>query len=298
LQKLIHTYNTQIELTIILIDANDSLYKKQSPLPDFLHNINLCPLISNLELYPSTHIRGSQCIDFIFGSPTLFQHIDASGMTAFYDLPWPASNHRGLFIDINVIGLFGATLHSIPTLLPRKITSISMKSCNRFIQQIIKSNKVPSLLSQINSLSQLHQWSPIEHILIEELDSTFTTMLLQAEALVALPSNNFWNKELHNKYIIYTYWVTIIKGLKNRREVSSQLQKLRESNPTIDMHQANPNRSAQKQLQHARKDLIEARTNSFNNRQVFLDHLQEKRIESGDTGRAHIIDQIKKSERR
>jgi hypothetical protein len=219
-------------------------------------------------------------------------------MTAFYDLPWPASDHRGLFIDINVIGLFGATLHSIPTLLPRKITSKSMKSCNRFIQQIIKSNKVPSLLLQINKLSQIHQWNQIKHKLIDELDSTFTTMLLQAEALVALPSNNFWNEELHNKYIIYTYWVTIIKGLKNRRDVSSQLQKLKESNPTIDMHQANPNRSAQKQLQHARKDLIEARTKSFNNRQVFLDHLQEKRLESGDTGRAHIINQIKKSEKR
>jgi hypothetical protein len=56
LQKLINTYNRQNKLTIVLIDANDSLYKKQSLLPNFLHNTNLCLLISNPELYPSTHI--------------------------------------------------------------------------------------------------------------------------------------------------------------------------------------------------------------------------------------------------
>jgi hypothetical protein len=87
--------------------------------------------------------------------------------------------------------LFGATLHSILILLPKKISSKSMKSCNRFVQQKIKSNKVPSLLLQINKLSQVHQWNPIEHKLIYELDSTFTIMLLQAEALEALPSNNY-----------------------------------------------------------------------------------------------------------
>jgi hypothetical protein len=79
--------------------------------------------------------------------------------------------------------------------------------------------------------------------------------------------------------------------------VTSQLKKLTESNPTVDMVQANPNRYAQKQLQHARKGLIEECINAYNNRQVFLDHLQEKRIESGDTARAHIINQIEKSEK-
>jgi hypothetical protein len=44
LQSVVNTYNRQNELTIILMDANESLYKEQSLLPTFLHSTNLCPL--------------------------------------------------------------------------------------------------------------------------------------------------------------------------------------------------------------------------------------------------------------
>jgi hypothetical protein len=80
----------------------------------------------NPEAYPPTHIRGSYGIDFIYGSPNVLQHIDASGMTAYFKEPWPNTDHRGLFVDINTIGLFGATIHSIPPILPRKMTSKSL----------------------------------------------------------------------------------------------------------------------------------------------------------------------------
>jgi hypothetical protein len=55
LQLVIQSFNKVNDLTVILIDANDGLYNRQSLLPTFMHNTNLVPLISNPEMYPSTH---------------------------------------------------------------------------------------------------------------------------------------------------------------------------------------------------------------------------------------------------
>jgi hypothetical protein len=84
LQIIVQSFNKAAELTIILIDANDGLYNRQSLLPTFLHNTNLVPLIANPEQYLPTHTRGSFCIDFIIGSPQLVQYIEASGITEFF----------------------------------------------------------------------------------------------------------------------------------------------------------------------------------------------------------------------
>jgi hypothetical protein len=65
-----------------------------------------------------------------------------------------------------------------------------------------------------------------------------------------------------------------------------------------DVYQNSPNRSEAKQLQHSRQKIIDARNNSYQHRQHFLDHKQEQSIESGQTTQAKLIRQIQQSERR
>jgi hypothetical protein len=65
-----------------------------------------------------------------------------------------------------------------------------------------------------------------------------------------------------------------------------------------DIYQGSPSRTATKQLQHARKALIDARNNSYQNRQYFLDHIQCKKIDAGQTTQASVINQIQQAERR
>jgi hypothetical protein len=62
--------------------------------------------------------------------------------------------------------------------------------------------------------------------------------------------------------------------------------------------QGTPDRHFIKQLQHARKNLINCRSQSFKHRQVFLNHLQSQRIENGDSNEANIIRQIQTAERK
>lgn len=75
LQQVINQNNYNHEHSIILIDANDGLYTKQYLLPNFLHQTNMIPLITNPENYPPSYSRGSHCIDFIFGTPNLINHV-------------------------------------------------------------------------------------------------------------------------------------------------------------------------------------------------------------------------------
>jgi hypothetical protein len=226
-----------------MIDANDGLQKKQSLLPTFLHNTNLIPLIINTEMYPPTYVRGSHCIDFIFGSPHLAQHVESSGMTSFFDQPWPNSDHRGLFVDINTVALFGASLHTIPPTLPSKITSKCKKICNKLLQHIIESQQIPSILKRITDLSTVDKRTSHQHQEANKLDELFTKILLQPKQAVAGPVTNHSNDVLHNAYVVYTYWATIIKGLKNNRDVSKQLQAIIEKNNDLNFMQDTPTRS-------------------------------------------------------
>jgi hypothetical protein len=57
LQRLIKQWNEQNDKTIILIDANDNIYNKDSLLPNFLSQTNLTSLIPNTFDHPPTHSR-------------------------------------------------------------------------------------------------------------------------------------------------------------------------------------------------------------------------------------------------
>jgi hypothetical protein len=69
----------------------------------------------------------SHCIDFIFGSYCLLNHIKASGITSFFDLSWIHTDHRGLLVDIDKTGFFGVTIH---TILPPLVRSYKSKKPN------------------------------------------------------------------------------------------------------------------------------------------------------------------------
>jgi hypothetical protein len=263
LQLMIGRFNTKNESTIVLIDANDGLYQKQSLLPTFLHNTNLVPLVSNLENYPPTHSRGSYCIDFVFGSPNTVPFITSSGISGFFDQPWPHTDHRGLFININIVGLFGATIHTIPESIPRRVTSKSKKLCNKFVKLLYESEQIPPLFGRIQLLNNVQHWNTSHHKLFDQIDIEFTKILLLSEHKCAVPINHPWNTELHQKYLIYTYWKVYLSGKKNRKNVSKQLDTIQKDILPNTIYQSDLQRPPTKQLLHARKNLIDARTDSF-----------------------------------
>jgi hypothetical protein len=297
LETIIREYNSAKEETIILIDANDGLHQQSSLLPSFLANTNLVSLIPNTSHHPTTHIRGSQCIDFIFGSPRLPDHIQAAGISAWYDEPWPNIDHRSLFIDIDELGLFGASLETIPPPIRRVLSSKSKKSIEKFFQHIEKSNKIDDLLGKLTSPSQTTAWTIHQHNELETVDTTFTDVLLQAEAKCATPVDFPWSPTIQMKSTVYQYWTTKLHGIKNNIDVSEPLQKLLHLIPNDDVYQGNRNRPITKQLNHARKHLINARLRADELREEYLEISQEIAINEGKMTKAEAIRKIANKER-
>jgi hypothetical protein len=93
--------------------------------PKFLSNTNMTPLVINPYKYPASYIRGLKCIEFIFGSTNLLQHVKISGYTPFLETPCEDSDHRGVFIDLDQIALLGATNHSISPQIKKYISNYS-----------------------------------------------------------------------------------------------------------------------------------------------------------------------------
>jgi hypothetical protein len=159
LTSLIQQWNTQGDTTILMIDANDNLFSKESLLPGFLSNTSLISLVTNPYEYPVTYMRGSKCIDFIFGSTRLIEHIKYSGHTPFFESPCNTSDHRGVFLDINQVALFGATLQSIPSQIPRKIKSTSSTLVKKFLLNLEQNKTIHEIYSQIVNHYIQSEWT-------------------------------------------------------------------------------------------------------------------------------------------
>jgi hypothetical protein len=57
---LTQKYNHLNDKTIVMIDANEGLFSKNSKLSIFLSQTQLTPLVKYPQHYPLTHIRGSR----------------------------------------------------------------------------------------------------------------------------------------------------------------------------------------------------------------------------------------------
>jgi hypothetical protein len=248
LAQIIQNYNNNIDITIVLIDANESLFQNNSKISLFLAETGLVPLIQNSVHYPPTHSRGTHCIDFIFGSPIILEYITNSGITPIYEQPIPLTDHRDLFVDIQCLGLFGATVTTLIPQSPKRITSLSNPLILRFISNLEQEKAFQNIYITLQQLYINTFWTDIQHDLLELIDEQLTTILLQAEQKSATITLYPWSPSLHNASLLYTYWLIHLKGRKNNINTDYQLTHIKSQLQDNDSDQGNPNRSPLHQL--------------------------------------------------
>jgi hypothetical protein len=255
----------------------------------FLAQTNMISLVQHPQHQPPTHIRGTRCIDFIFGSQYINQHIVQSGITPFYEPPWIHTDHRGIFFDINELGLFGANTHNIIPPTIKRLSSLSSKMIQNFIEEIESANTLPTLMQKLKSLEQATTWTQQHHQLLEEIDTTFTSTLLNAEQAIAVPSQYSWSVELDNASSLYSYWLLKVTSNKNNITITKQLDTIARKLKYIDIYQNDKNRKPLLQMRLARKTLINCRLNSEDKRdqQLIIEH--DIIVESGQMTLANAL---------
>jgi hypothetical protein len=291
LATLITEFNNNFDTTILMIDANEGLFTNHSKLTTFLAQTNLTSLIQHTQHHPATHCRGTQCIDYIFGTNTIIEHVVQSGMTPFYDSPWPFSDHRGLFIDIHYFGLLGASTHSLLPKSPKRLSSLSKTMVQKFINTLEQTNRLPALLEELYTINRIQTWTEHEHNTLEAIDIEFTNILLTAEKDCAIISQYPWSPELHQKSLIYTYWLIHLKGNNNNINVLTQLNTISEKITDYDLYQNNRQRQSLAQLRLARKNLINCQLESHQKRDQFLNIQHQLMVEEGRMTQAKAIQQ-------
>jgi hypothetical protein len=223
------------------------------------------------------------------GSPALLKHIIKSGITSFYDEPWTTTDHRGIFIDFDEIGVFGATVHTPLPTIQRVITSKSRPIIKKFLEEIDKQQMVEEVHKQLTTLRSKSQWERTDHDKIEKIDQDSTNTLLTAEKSSGIPKQHSWSPTLHTASQIYEYWCIVAKSRTNNIQSTTQLQKIAEKLPSGSVFQGNPGRNMIGQLKRARKTLIDARQKSEELRDEFLPLQQELMVEQGKISKARAI---------
>jgi hypothetical protein len=253
---------------ILMMDANETLGDNKY-LPRFLSQTNMSSLIQGIHQAPPTYNRGTKCIDFIFGSNRLTQHVTQSGYLSFYEGGWPLADHRAAFIDINQIAVFGATTATIYKPPVRRLTSKSSKGILKFLTGLSTSNQIEELHQQLSALLGKSSWTQADHDTFELIDKNFTEALLAAESKASLPSIP-WSPKLHIATLIYSYWSITRSAELNHRDALVQLLDIQSQLPPGAIFQNQPSYSVLQQKRLARKNLIDITIEARSHRDEFL----------------------------
>jgi hypothetical protein len=213
----------QSDKVILMLDANELLKGKY--LPTLLSQTNLTSLVHSVHEAPATYNRGQKCIDFIFGSQSIHHLVPQSGYTGFYDSGFPLSDHRAIFVDIDSVGLFGATTSTIAKPISRRLTSKNRKGVQKFISALSHTT-INNLHESLKSLSTTLSWNETQAATLERIDQQFTAALLAAEAQASVP-NIAWSPALHNAFLVFSYWSITITATKTNRDALTILTDIR-----------------------------------------------------------------------
>ena len=131
------------------MDANETANFKNSTIINLCRICKLCDPIAiknGTELEPNTYSRGSGRIDFILCSKALLPFISNAGILPFGTIAF--SDHRGLFIDINLhqflrnpnTDLVTNYLRTLISSHPKRVLKYQ-KNCNYSLQNEIYKHK-------------------------------------------------------------------------------------------------------------------------------------------------------------
>jgi hypothetical protein len=288
--------HTQDDDVLLMIDANESVNDAKQ-LTQFLSQTNLTSLIQPVHKMGATYNRGSKCIDYIFGSHRLLAGVIQAGYLPFYEGAWPQSDHRGLFIDLDHIHVFGAATNSIIPPPRRQLTSENRSRIKKFLKTLSDSGKIPQLLERITAVAAITSCDHSDHKELEEIDTAFTTVLLQAEQSAAVPSTP-WSPKLHQAFLIHSYWSIHRSAYLNKRDATQQLLAIEAKLPQDAVYQGQRNRSNIGQKRLARKTLANIQIAPRSHRNSFLHTQQEVQIDDGKLTRAKAIQTLRHQENR
>jgi hypothetical protein len=99
---------------ILMIDTNEEIRQKPGGINAAISKSGLHDILAinhSADKYPNTYARGSQRLDYIFGTEGILCHCKSSGILPF-GFGYP-SNHQAVFIKIDLSGVLSSQVQSV-----------------------------------------------------------------------------------------------------------------------------------------------------------------------------------------
>jgi hypothetical protein len=156
LQNAIATLQADNHAVMIMIDANSTLDSDRHFL-DMINSLDLIDLHKNAAA-PSTYIGSpDRRIDYILGCPRIQLILSRQGSLAYFE--GPHSDHRGLYVDLDLKKLFDLDLDSVQLANAslRPLRTGNPEIVSQYIKGMKQYYEVHNMTSRINRLSETHQ---------------------------------------------------------------------------------------------------------------------------------------------
>ena len=263
---------------LLQIDANESTDSVNSALHTFMRNNKLL----DLHLFrhqsfetptPATYDRGRRKIDFMFGTQLVANNIHRIGIHAFSEIF--ISDHRGLYVDLDLETLLLGKPAQITTPENRKLNSHHIKNVNTFKDAL----EIYAEQHQIyrRSCAMAHcAADPTQDITtVKNLANTIANDLerglLQAERKCTRPYASQYSQDIASTRAQLQYWRFWMKQLKTFRDYSDCRQKCIQKAQITDPCDTPPTKGqVNSMISQTKKKLREQEQEAFQLRQQHL----------------------------
>ena len=297
LSQFISKEHQEGNVTILMGDFNDDLSKEDGEVRIFLDQSGMT--LSSTSRHgpefklPATHDRGSKCLDMIAHSKTIdATAIQRMGFAPFYTNF--STDHRGLYMDVNIKKLFNYTRPDTTRPIYKRFTTLHVTKCERYLHKLEELMETSRIFQSVDLLQQTLRSTNPDPIKTNEAIERCKTLFKKVTEFMHC-------SEKHSGSIPYTDGYPNSPKLKEAAFTVVRIKKyLRMVSLGILPGKKVEQKKAQEDLKNAQINLRAAQQNSYELRQEYLAVLAEKRASQWNmkaTEALHILNEAEESKR-
>ena len=217
---------------VVMLDANESMYDRNSNLLQFVQESQLTDLhlLRHSAIHsnpPGTYQRGSKRLDYIFGTRLIANCTARAGISAYHE--YFSSDHRGLYVDLDVNQFFGGQPTPLDITATRLLHSHRIQHAMAYRSHILEYSQQHKLTQRSEALEQLACTDPSHPSIPKMLNGIIedlTRGMLAAEKKCGAHHSHPWSPTLVNARRRVRFWRIWLSELRTGRSFSNERAQL------------------------------------------------------------------------
>jgi hypothetical protein len=230
LEDLIKTLQRSGHGIIIMMDANEVM-TTTGELARWASRLDLRDLHRNNPA-PSTYLGSSnRRIDFIFGCSQIQEYVASAGTLSYID--GPQSDHRGLFVDIDLSNYLSHDPNSNKHIMSRaralrtgnpELVESYIREMHHYYESHSMEERIDKLYSKFQTMTEAQVRRALE-----AWDRDQGRAMKKAEKEISIPKQQYeWSPTLRNAGITRRYWRLRLRQAKYGEDFSPTIARMQE----------------------------------------------------------------------